>query len=91
MNMTPLHLKILLHVYANCEPYPNVTNTVAEYGLQLIEWGLIQEDPNSDPNIPSSGYITTGKGNAHIEQLLQLPLPSQGWIDAQGNVIKRKS
>ncbi len=80
--MTPLHIKILLHYYSHYEPWPYNGGCALEYTHNLVDWGLLEV--TDDVNVCKC----TNKGNAHIEQIVNLPLPTQAWIDHAGKVIK---
>lgn len=68
---TPLHVNLLLHYYAIAEPYPHPSLAAAGYTLELVALDLIRPDGASH-----SGYKATPRGIAHIEGILNLPLPS---------------
>lgn len=79
--MTPLHIKILLHVYCSPEPYPTAENaTVKDYTQELSRVGLIELSRNT------AHYECTERGALHVEQLLDLPLPQHAWKMANGEV-----
>jgi len=80
--LTPLHLKLLIHAYVHPEPWPYQNETVAEYLRHLESSGLIEPCHNTDY------YVCTDIGKAHMEQLLTLPFPTQGWFSASGEPIK---
>jgi len=85
--MTPLHIQLLLHAHAICEPIESLTDTKNEYLNDLVKSGLIKPDEESAPH-PTSGWMTTERGRAHIEQILALPLPVKIWADSHGRPIK---
>lgn len=85
MSMTSLHLKLLLHHYTHNEPWGGQASAFEE---QLRAEGLLEITP---PNIQGGPYRVTDKGEAHIQQLLDLPLPTLAWIDRDGQVIQRRS
>lgn len=81
--MTPLHIKLLLHVYAIAEPIENRNSpAVSDYLQQLQGMKLIVCDSESE-----SGFRITALGNAHIKQILCLSLPKQVFIGADGKII----
>lgn len=81
MNMTPLHIRMMLHYYAIATPYAEhdpfhaSSIAVAEYRGHLIQSGLIEEDLKSP-----SGYRSTARGRAYVEALCDMPLPIQKWV-----------
>ena len=85
--MTPLHIQLLLHCHAICEPIKGDTATKGQYLIDLEQSGLIKPDEEAAGR-PTSGWVTTERGRAHIEQMLALPLPVMVWADFQGRPIK---
>lgn len=82
--LTPLHLKLLLHAYSHCEPWPHNHSGVAkDYEADLAKEGLVQRHEDTD----SSYWECTDKGKAHVEQLMSLPFPTQAWINKDGQVL----
>lgn len=84
MPLTPLHLKLLLHAYSRCEPWPYNGGCALEYEQHLVSLGLVQLASHTEH---ASYYECTAKGKAHVEQLMNLPLPRQAWIGANGDVL----
>lgn len=79
--MTPLHIEILLHYYSSPTPFPGSSQAGDEYTTDLHNCGLIDPCGNGV-------YKTTQKGDAHVEQLCQLPLPTQVWVGFDGKAIE---
>jgi len=74
--MTPLHIELMIHYYAHCEPtYNPEAPAVKEYTLDLLKEGLIDESATS-----GSGYVSTDKGKAFVEKICETPIPVQTWI-----------
>lgn len=84
MQLTPLHLKLLLHACSHCEPWPHNGGCALEYEQHLVELGLIQLAAHAEH---ASYYECTAKGKAHVEQLMNLALPQQAWVGANGDVL----
>ncbi len=78
--MTPLAIEILLHFHVSPLPHPlsAYPAVAAEIESQLNN-GLIEEEKAS--------YRTTERGKAHVQQLCNLPFPTQMWVDKDGNKI----
>ncbi len=83
MKLTPLHLEILLHACCCPAPFPNQTETSGAYSIELCDQGLIELKEND-----ITRFVCTARGTAHVKQILNLPLPQQGWMDAQGKPIE---
>jgi hypothetical protein len=80
-SLSPLHLKLLLHAYTHCEPWPHNGGCALEYEEHLATAGLVKLSDDG------KYYQCTGMGEAHIWQILNLPLPIPGWMDANGKTI----
>jgi len=79
MKITPIHLQILLHHYTTAETWEPLSDTHTEYKEELRQHGLL--------SFKREELAITDKGRYHIEQILELPLPTQRWIDHKGMVI----
>lgn len=79
--MTPLHIRILLHFNSRRALFPNAGRVEFECINHLVEWGLIEATEEQ------LVYSCTQKGRAHIAQMTRLPLPKQAWIDYNGKPI----
>ncbi len=83
--LTPLHLKLLLHAFSHCEPWPHNGGCALEYEQHLVDAGLIQRAVNRGNVVY---HECTDKGVAHVEQLLSLPLPTRAWVGKDGKVLR---
>lgn len=79
MKITPLKLKLILHLY--CDPsrpipnagFPAVEEALREFAaLNLIRWDL---------TVPNYPYVLTERGLAWIDMLRSTPLPEHRWGD----------
>jgi hypothetical protein len=100
--LSPLTLKLLLHTFDPPPFLKDSEDPEIARGLQeLQKLGLIDpvEIPKPAEFIETAGVVTkvdqgvyrtyraTEKGQAHIHQLCQIPLPEQKWVDHQGQAI----
>ena len=78
--MTPIAIEILLHFHASPLPHPlSAYPAVAAEIESQLKNGLIEPDKGA--------YRTTERGKAHVQQLCNLPFPTQMWVDKDGNKI----
>lgn len=83
MKFTPLHLNLLIHSYCRPTIFPTRNTCVEQYEKHLVTFGLIKWK--------DGGYYgCTERGVAHVEQLLSIPLPTEAWIGANGEIINTK-
>jgi hypothetical protein len=74
--MTPLHIRIMLHHYSIAEPYSNDnpehagSKAVAAFHVELIELEMLTNDHRSP-----SKFSITEKGMVYIKYLLSVPIP----------------
>jgi len=73
--MTPLHLGILLHHYANPSPYPHRSMAADEYAEDLAKWGMMVHKDADE-----FCMRVTPKGVAWLERVLETPMPVQRWV-----------
>jgi hypothetical protein len=77
MNVTPLHLLLMIHYHAVAEEVPNKdAPAVIEYTNQLASHGLIIGSFSSP-----SGYRSTARGAKWLQMLEETPLPENEWTD----------
>ena len=82
MNITPLHIELMIHIRCSCSPIPNRrAPAVTTYLGDLQEEGLIAPTNND------SGFCDTKRGRAWLNMLCSMPLPEPGFFDAQGRKI----
>ena len=93
--MTPSNIEVLVHCYMFRKPHPrSETSTVQESINRLLSNGLIQRELGPSIILTDTPYYTTTeRGNAHMQQLQNLPRPilRTEWIDQHGNVISEMS
>lgn len=86
---TPLHIQLLLHVYAIAEPIPNRGAPAVEaYLNDLVSKGLIAPVPQAP-----SGYRITPTGRTYVERLkevLSLKNPNQPLVDEVQKAVPPK-
>lgn len=84
--MSPLYLQMLLHFHCIRVPFPNIDSPAQQDCLDdMLEAGLVYS-LSADQGVVL--WRLTPRGNAHVLQLLALPLPTQAWIGADGKVIE---
>lgn len=81
--LTPLHLKLLLHAYRNRDSWP-FFNQLIQDELDALQHSLGLITPVDE----DWQWETTARGDAHVRQLLALPLPEKAWVGADGRVIE---
>ena len=76
--MTPYQLDILLHYY----PTDEEPTVATKHSLDWIEDCHVLERLNllESTNSETVRYKITGRGIAHLHNLLSRPLPERGWI-----------
>ena len=67
-------LMILLHHHSSGEDFPNPTSLHEEWVKHLFDLGLVER------TTPASALRSTQKGQAYIEAILSLPMPTQRWV-----------
>lgn len=70
--MTPLHLEILMHHYVSPTPFRATGEVIAQYTQNLIDMGLLRCETHC--------ILTTDKGKAWFERVLNTPMPTQKWV-----------
>ena len=79
--MTPNDIEFLIHCHVSPRVHERIeSNAIQETIEYFLEDGLIIPHDN---NL----YYTTEKGAAHVNQLCNLPLPKQVFVDYEGKVI----
>lgn len=79
--MTPNDIDVLLHCFVSPSVHPRLdAPAVQETIARFIEQDLITR-------VTGSVYKTTSRGNAHVQQLCNLPLPTSAWLDEHNRVI----
>lgn len=82
---TPLYLTMLLHFYCRRDAFQNLdAPAVSDTLWTLRTEGLIE---GVGDGVTIEYWRTTSRGDAHVKQLLALPLPRQAWAAADGSVI----
>jgi hypothetical protein len=84
MNLTPLHLEIMLHAYAHADPVPRShAPAVQRFVHDLEDEGLL------DTQFPLGALHVraTEKGKAFVAMLLNTPMPEQAWVDSRNNEL----
>ena len=80
--MTPNDIEILIHCHVSPTPHPREGDSAVRESLNNFVWHeLIRIDINGI-------YRTTERGAAHLEQLCDMPLPRNAWVDASGRIIE---
>jgi hypothetical protein len=83
--MTPVQIRILIHAYYECEPFPPDAPPAVLDGIDwLVRNGMIETVPEDRPvtvtTVPSLPvYRTTAKGNCFVDHIRKLPLPVETW------------
>ncbi len=79
--MSPLEINFLLHCYYSPEPHERIdAPAMGSVVTNLIAEGLIVANGKDI-------WKTTDRGNAHVEQLCNLPFPRLEWIGYDGKTI----
>jgi len=72
MKLTPLKVKMLMHIHSIASPIPNAEFPAQMAALSEFETlGII----TVDPNVRSCGYQLTEFGDAYVKLILTTPLP----------------
>lgn len=81
--MTPFEINLLLSIHVS-PAAPRVSDAPIYKGTidDFLRNGLIVATADTE-----SGYKTTDRGYAHVEQLCSLSWPTQAWIGANGKII----
>ena len=82
--MTPNDLDVLIHYYVSPTKHPRFEAPAVQDAISrwvsnnCMQW---LEEENT--------YVCTPRGNAHMCQLLSVPLPtlSERWVDYKGDVL----
>lgn len=84
---SPLNIKMLLHYYTSTTPHPDIgLQSVQEFTEELLRLGCIEPDPRE------RGYRTTERGDAWVQSLCNVEVPTVCYVDAHGNhIIKTAS
>lgn len=78
--MTPYEIKFLLACH--CAPTPSDAHKLGKETADNMKIaGLIRRADDD------SGWVTTGRGEAHVRQLCALDLPQQAWVNGAGELI----
>ena len=79
--MTPNDLEILIHCHVSSAIHPRLdAPAVNDSIIMLVREGLvIQRGENT--------WMTTPKGRAHIQQIINLQYPTEQWVGANGEII----
>lgn len=80
LQLTPLHLRLLLHYHITPETFQPESPAAKDYTLDLVNLGLLGH--------VAQQLTTTERGKAHIRQLETLPLPQKAWTDFSGKAIQ---
>ena len=84
--MKLLELRLLISYYnGGSESFNMNSRSIKEANDNLVTQGLIRPDTRI-PGLDS--YCVTDKGDAHLEQILNLDFPKQVWIGENGKVLK---
>lgn len=82
MNITPLHISLMIHYHAINEPtYAPEVPAVIKYTKELLTANLIVCHPDSH-----SGYISTERGVLWLKMLQETPFPVLKYIDPRKDV-----
>ena len=69
------------------EPHPMVLSDSGKAAIRhLTTQGLIYLNTDTEGE-----YRCTNKGNAHVNQLLNVPLPKETWVNYEGKMIEWRS
>lgn len=83
INMTPNDIDVLLHCYVSPVVHPRIEAPAVQQTIaRFVEQELIVR-------VNGSVYKTTPRGEAHVQQLCNLPLPRAVWLDQYDHVIGR--
>jgi len=78
--MSPLAIRLILHVHAIAEPIENITSpAVKELMDEFLRDGLIATWDFG------SGYQTTERGRIWVDMICATPIPVMAWIDPRGD------
>ncbi len=82
--MTPNDLDVLLHCYVSPSPHPRIEAPAVKQSLDM--W---QDAGCLTYNSAEACYQCTERGNLHVKQLLNIPLPAlqELWVDYKGDVL----
>jgi len=89
--LSPAEIEVLLHCYYSPEKHPRIDTPCVRACLANLELcGLIEKQVyKSEIDITNlSTHKTTKRGEAHINQLCNLPLPKLVWADHNGRIIE---
>ncbi len=82
--MTPNAIEILIHCYVSPTPHPRIdAPAVGEEIAAMLRNDLIAPVKGSP-----FCYRTTQRGEMHIWQLCEMPLPRRAWVNAFGEVLE---
>lgn len=83
--MTPLQIDMLLHYHCRAFEYHQVTvnTTRMSQAESLVRQGLLSFESSRETK-----FQITGKGKAHIKQLLELRVPEMVFVGHDGKVIE---
>lgn len=79
--LTPNDLEILIHYYVSPAEHPRF-NYIRPTIDEFVRNGILERKDDE--------YAVTDKGRAWLISILQVPCPTQAWIDKNGNVIKEE-
>lgn len=80
--MSPLQIKLLLHIYCCRAPFEGPTVGSAPHNealLWFLKEGLIEKVPELQAE-NDNGYEVTEKGRFYCEAICNIPLPVTQWI-----------
>ncbi len=92
--MSPLELQILLHYHVSSEDYPRANHGSIKESIDvlhrcsLIEPALITELTEPHHPVKPAEWQLTNKGKAHLNQILNLALPREVYLNSVGNEIE---
>ena len=83
--MTTIQLSVLMHYRIHTTLYPEIgETTIYAAHSWLRDEGLIKLIKKDSGEI---GYAITNRGDAHVMQIMDLPLPRRAWVDENCNTL----
>lgn len=79
MTFSPLHIQVILHIYAIAEPLEKsfpMSSVLAEILDFCQHWKIIEKD-----SVALNGFRILPRGVKWVEMLCETPLPIQQWVD----------
>lgn len=83
--MTPNDIEVLIHCHISPSPHPRIGMSAVAGAIKMLKHnGLIRNESGMDDMVC---WRTTERGKAFLQVLCDTPLPTQAWVDQDGDVI----